>query len=84
MFSHLKDYSLFHHGPHVDDAIIKAVEEDVPGIADYINARLIRVNRIGQFQREFEAKRSWDFFSSDLVFKSIGVSAHINEKDVKN
>jgi hypothetical protein len=46
VFANIKNYSIFHDGPMLTQAVIKAIVDEVPGIANYINSRFLKGQNI--------------------------------------
>jgi hypothetical protein len=42
IFANSKNYSFLHSGPVLVEAVIRAIKLGVPGISDYIDARLLK------------------------------------------
>lgn len=42
VFANIKDYSIWHSGPMLKEAVIEAIKKDIPGIGEYLSARLIK------------------------------------------
>ena len=42
LFANTKDYPILHSSHILQPAVCKAIQMDVPGIADYITARMIQ------------------------------------------
>lgn len=44
IYSHIKEYSNYHSGPLIANAVIKSVKKEVPGIEDFLESRFREVN----------------------------------------
>ena len=42
VFANIKDYSIWHSGPMLKEAVIEAIRKDIPGIGEYLTARFIK------------------------------------------
>ena len=45
-FANILGTCKFHHGENIVEAVIRAIEMDIPGIAEYINARFLKEDGI--------------------------------------
>ena len=41
-FANILETCKFHHGENIVEAVIKAIEMDIPGIAEYIDSRFLK------------------------------------------
>lgn len=46
LFANILETCKFHHGENIVEAAVKAIEMDIPGIAEYFNSRFLKEDGI--------------------------------------
>lgn len=68
-FANIVDTSIFHDGANIVDAIIKGIETRVPGIADYIAKRFIKVeDYIQPVQKPLKYPKTLEMPEGEFVY----------------
>lgn len=65
IFEHIKDYSFAHPGVALVDAAVTAMTLEVPGIGDYLDARMIKGD-----ERQFFKTRTQKPIREDKMFET--------------
>jgi|LakMenEpi03Aug12_release.lakeMendotaPanAssembly.Ray.scaffolds.fasta_scaffold294743_1 hypothetical protein len=59
VFANIKDYSIWHSGPMLKEAVIEAIRKDIPGIGEYLSARFIKTeNFIKPMQNKMRSSKT--------------------------
>ena len=80
-FANIVDTSIFHDGVNIVDAVIKGVETRVPGIADYIANRFVKVEGyIQPVQKPLKHPKTLEMPEGEFVYSLTTTSIIIDKE----